>query len=130
MRVLNVVTFTVALLLIVVQGAFAVRGIVAPSAGAVGFGLPADGPVAEFYHSVYRDRNLVLTVIAFGLLVSRSWRALAIVFVASTTLPLYDIVALRLAGIPVLPLHYITLVALVIVSGLVIACAMKEPSGR
>lgn len=128
MRILNAVTFALTLLLILVQGALAVRGMISPSTGASGFGLPADSATAEFYHAVYRDRNLVIAVIGLLLLFWRMWRALAIVFVVSITLPLYDIVALQLAGVPVLPLHYITLGLLVVLSGLVILRARQTPS--
>lgn len=128
MRVLNTVTFVLTLLLLVAQAALAVRGIIDPGAGATGFGLHADGPASEFYHAVYRDRNLVLSVIGLLLLVFRMWRALAVVFVVSITLPLYDIVALKLAGAPVLPVHYVTLAVLVVLTGLIIVRARQTPS--
>ena len=83
MRVLNAVTFVLTLLLLLVQTAFAVRGIIDPGAGAAGFGLLSDGHPAQFYHAVYRDRNLVLAVIGLLLLVFGMWRALAVVFVVS-----------------------------------------------
>jgi hypothetical protein len=128
MRVLNAVTFGLTLLLLVVQAALAVRGIIDPGVGAAGFGLPADGKAAEFYHAVYRDRNLVLAVIGLLLLVFRMWRALAVVFVVSITLPLYDIIALKLSGAPVLPVHFITLAVLVALAGLITARATRTPS--
>lgn len=127
MRVLNIVTIVLTVLLLVVQATLAVRGIVSPAAGSLAFGLPADGAAAEFYHAVYRDRNLVLAVIALLLLGRGMWRALAIVVVVSTTLPLYDIVALRAAGVPVLPVHYVTLGALVVLSVLVALRARASP---
>jgi len=124
MRALTAVTFTLTLLLILVQVAFAVRGIVDPAAGAMGFGYPTDSATASFYHAVYRDRNLVICVIGLALLFLRMWGALAIVLVTSTTLPVYDIIALMQAGVPVLPLHYVTLAVLVVLSGLTVACAV------
>lgn len=128
MRVLNIVTLWLIVLLLVVQAALAVRGIIDPRAAATGFGLPADGAAAEFYHAVYRDRNLVLSAIGLLLLGFRMWRALAIVFVVSITLPLYDIIALKLAGVPVLPVHYVTLAVLVVLAGLTIVRSVKTPS--
>ena len=71
MRALTAVTFTLTLLLILVQVAFAVRGIVDPAAGAMGFGYPTDSATASFYHAVYRDRNLVICVIGLALLFLR-----------------------------------------------------------
>lgn len=128
MRVLNAVTFVLTLLLLLIQAALAVRGIIDPVAGATGFGLPADGKPAEFYHAVYRDRNLVLSVIGLLLLFLGIWRALAVVFVVSITLPLYDIAALKLAGAPVLPVHYITLGVLVVLAGLIIVRSRQTSS--
>jgi len=128
MPILNTVTFVLTLLLLVAQAALAVRGIIDPGAGATGFGLPTDGKTAEFYHAVYRDRNLVLSVIGLLLLVFGMWPALAVVFVVSITLPLYDIIALKLAGVPVLPVHYITLAVLVVLAGLIIARAVNTPA--
>lgn len=125
MRVLTSVTFILALTLLIVQAFFSVRGIVSPVSGATGFGFPTDSPSAEFYHAVYRDRNLVLSLIGFILLVMQEWKSLAVVFVVSTTLPLYDIVALKNANVPVLPLHYITFAVLAIISGLIIVQAKK-----
>lgn len=125
MRFLTAATFALTLLLILAQAAFAVRGMIDPAGGAVGFGYPVDGPPASFYHAIYRDRNLVISVIGLAFLVLRMWRALAIVLIACVTLPVYDIFALWRAGMPVLPLHYVTLAALVVVSGLAIACAVS-----
>ncbi len=128
MPVLNTMTFVLTLLLLVAQAALAVRGIIDPGAGATGFGLPADGKTAEFYHAVYRDRNLVLSVIGLLLLVFGMWPALAVVFVVSITLPLYDIIALKLAGAPVPPVHYVTLAVLVVLAGLIAIRAVKTPA--
>ncbi len=125
MPVLKTMTFVLTLLLLVAQAALALRGIIDPDAGATGFGLPADGKTAEFYHAVYRDRNLVLSVIGLLLLVFGMWRALAVVFAVSITLPLYDIIALKLADAPVLPVHYITFAVLVVLTGLIVARARQ-----
>lgn len=130
MRVLNAVTFALTLLLLIVQAALAVRGIIDPAAGATSFGLPADGKTAEFYHAVYRDRNLVLSVIGLVLLFFGMWRALAVIFVVSITLPLYDIISLKLAGVPVLPVHYITLAVLVVLAGLIITRGRQAGPSR
>jgi hypothetical protein len=128
MRTLNVATFGLTLLLLLAQAALGLRGIVDPTAGALGFGLSADSAAAEFYHAVYRDRNLVISVIGVLLLVFGMWRALAIVFTVGVTLPLYDIFALKMAGVPVLPVHFITLAVLVVLAGLIIARAIRTPS--
>jgi len=66
----------------------------------------------------------VICVIGLALLFLRMWGALAIVLVTSTTLPVYDIIAFMQAGVPVLPLHYVTLAVLVVLSGLTVACAV------
>lgn len=128
MRILNTVTFVLTLLLLLVQAALAVRGIIDPAAGSIGFGPPADSAAAQFYHAVYRDRNLVLAVVGLLFLFLRMWRALAIVFGVSISLPLFDIVALKLAGVSVLPVHYITLAVLAVLAGLIAARAVKTPS--
>lgn len=128
MRFLDAVTYGLTLLLLLVHATLGLRGIVDPAAGALGFGLPAVGPAAEFYHAVYRDRNLVIAVIGLLLLAFRMWRALAIVFAVGITLPLYDIVALKMAGVHVLPVHFITLAVLVMLAGLIILRARRTPS--
>lgn len=130
MRILTAVTFTLTLLLVIVQSVFAIRGIIAPGAGAAGFGLAADSASAEFYHAVYRDRNLVIAVIALVLLLRRMWPALAVVLVVSVTLPLYDIAALKLAGVAVLPLHYITLACIAVLAALAVMRARLDRPPR
>ncbi|RJG55893.1 DUF4267 domain-containing protein [Sphingobium terrigena] len=127
MPILNIATYSLTLLLLLAQAALALRGIFDPAAGALGFGPAADSKAAEFYHAVYRDRNLVISAIGILLLVFGMWRALEIVFTVGITLPLYDIIALKMAGVPVLPVHYITLVVLIVLAGLIIARAIQAP---
>jgi hypothetical protein len=103
-------------LLLLALAALAVRGIVDPKAGALAFGVAAIDPSAEFYHAVYRDRNLVLAAAGLVYLAAGMWRALAVLTTAAVTLPVYDIVALKAAQAPVAPLHVITLTALVVLA--------------
>jgi hypothetical protein len=126
-RLLDVLTLVLAALLLLALAALALRGIVDPRAAALAFGLAADDPAAAFYHAVYRDRNLALAVTGLIFLVARMWRALAILASVAITLPAYDIYALMAAKLPVVPLHYISLVALVVLSALLWRLDMRVP---
>ena len=100
-------------LLLVVQIVLAARGIIDSPGGAAGFGVPATDASAAFYHAVYRDRNLVIALVGLVLLAGRRWWSLAVLCTVSISLPVYDIVALAGAGVPVGPVHWATAVALV-----------------
>ncbi len=117
-RFMKLITAAVAVALLGVLALLAIRGIIAPAGGAAAFGIPAGDPASRFYHAVYRDRNLTIAVVGFVFLALSMWRALAILATVSISLPLYDIVALVLAGVPVVAVHPATLVALIVFSAL------------
>jgi hypothetical protein len=124
---LNLLTTALAALLLAAMAALSVRGIVDPHAAAQAFGVPVGDGSAAFYHAVYRDRNLVLAVTGFVFLFLRMWRALAILATISISLPVYDIVVLKMDGVPVVPVHWVTLAGLVMLSVLLWLRVAKAP---
>ena len=117
-RALSAVTFGLALLLLLLQAALSVRGLVTPGASAASFGVPVEDPAALVYQLVYRSRNLVIAATGLVFLFAGMWRALAIMTTAAIALPVFDILFLKAASIPVAAVHPATLVALVILAGL------------
>lgn len=115
---LNLVTTALSILLLGLLALLSLRGIIDPVGAAAAFGVPATDMPARFYHAVYRDRNLVLALTGVVFLVTAMWRALAILTTTAISLPVYDIVVLMQAGVPVSPVHPVTLGALVLLSGL------------
>lgn len=107
-----------ALVLLGVLAFLSISGMLDPGAAAERFGVPAAHPSAEFYHAVYRDRNLTISVAGFAFLLLSMWRALAILTTVAITLPVYDIAALTIAGVPVLPVHWATLIGLIVLASL------------
>lgn len=117
-RVLNTITYVVALLLLAALLLLSVRGILDPAAAAASFGVSVDDPSAELYQSVYRSRNLIIAGAGLVFLFTGMWRALAVLSTASIALPAFDIYALKAASLDVATVHPATLVALVVLSGL------------
>lgn len=115
-RFLQITTIVLATLLLLALAVLSVRGMLDPRAAAHAFGVPAADESAAFYHAVYRDRNLVLSLVGIAFLCSRMWRALAILVTISISLPAYDITVLKLAQVPVAPAHTATLVSLVVLA--------------
>jgi hypothetical protein len=115
-RLFDYTTTTIAALLLGVLAILSIRGIVDPAGAAVAFGLPVTEKVAEFYHAVYRDRNLVIAATGIVFLVMAMWRALAILSTIAVSLPAYDIYALKADGIAVVPVHWITLAGLIVLT--------------
>lgn len=115
-KFLDLATLGLALLLLGVLALLSISGMVDPGAAAQRFGVPAAHPSAEFYHAVYRDRNLAVAVAGFVYLFLSMWRALAILTTVAITLPVYDIAALSISGFPVLAVHWATLIGLIVLA--------------
>ncbi|MBC7956829.1 MAG: DUF4267 domain-containing protein [Cytophagales bacterium] len=129
-KTLDIVTTMVAVLLLGALVALSVRGIVDPASAALAFGVPAVDSSAQFYHAVYRDRNLVLAVTGFVFLLSSMWRALAILATTAISLPAYDIAVLTLAQVPVAGVHAVTLAGLVVLSILLWLRVRRDAASR
>lgn len=117
-KFLRIITGCLAALLLAALALLSIRGMLDPQAAARAFGVLADHPSASFYHAIYRDRNLVLSIVGIVFLLTSMWRALAILTTAAITLPAYDIAVLRAADVPVAAVHTITLAALLVLASL------------
>lgn len=117
----NSLKLTTTGLTLIMLGALAflsISGVLDPGAAAQRFGIPASDPSALFYHAVYRDRNLTVAALGFVFLFCSMWRALAMLTTVAISLPVYDIVALKLSGVEVLPVHWVTLGGLMLLAAL------------
>lgn len=115
---LKITTIGFVALLLALLALLSLRGLIDPQSAATSFGVPVDDPAARLYQMVYRSRNLIIAVSAIVFLVAGMWRALAILTTAAVALPVFDIVALKAAQMPVTAVHPLTLVALVAASAL------------
>ena len=111
-------TTALAALLLAAFAFLAVRGMLDPATPSSNFGFAAERPDAAAYQLVYRSRNLAIAVSGLLFLLLGQWRALAILTTVCIFLPAFDIVLLQRAGVAVSIIHPGSLVALVIVSGL------------
>ncbi|MGE0742939.1 MAG: DUF4267 domain-containing protein [Hyphomonadaceae bacterium] len=114
----KLVVTVVTLVLLLLIGFLALRGIIDPPAAAANFGVAVDDPAAALYSSVYRSRNLVIAAAGLIFLGLGMWRALAILMTASIALPAFDIWLLASSGIDVALVHPATLVGVTLVAAL------------
>ena len=126
-KALDGLTVTLATLGLLALAVLAVRGMLDPRAAAQAFGLATTDAAAEFYHAVYRSRNLALALIGLLFLLLRMWRAVAILCSVATLLPAYDLYALHAAGVAAPPLHDIILGVLLVLSALLWRMALRAP---
>jgi Domain of unknown function (DUF4267) len=90
----------------------AVRGLIDPQPASARFGAPVSDAAGVLFYRVYLSRNLVLAVSGAAFLLTRQWRALAILLTVAAALPVFDMSVLSLNGITPPALHPLALALL------------------
>lgn len=75
------------------------RGLIDPQAASARFGTAVSDPAGSLFYRVYLSRNLVIVAAGAILLITRQWRALAILLTVTAALPLFDMAVLSANGV-------------------------------
>jgi Domain of unknown function (DUF4267) len=117
-KALDIAAVLLTSLLLLAFAFFSLRGLLDPQAASARFGAAVSDPAGTLFYRVYLSRNLVIVATGAILLISRQWRALAILMSVTLALPLFDMTVLSLSGVSPPALHPFALVELAIVTAL------------
>lgn len=111
-RWLDVGTVVLTVLLLLLFGLLALRGLVDPQIASGRFGAAVSDPAGALFFRVYLSRNLVIVAGGAIFLLLGQWRALAILFSLTALLPVFDMSVLLSHGVTPPALHPVALVVL------------------
>jgi hypothetical protein len=111
-KMLDIAAIVLTALLLLVLSIQSVRGLIDPQWASARFGAPVSDVAGALFYRVYLSRNLVLAVSGAAFLLTRQWKALAILLTVAAALPIFDMAALSLNGITPPALHPLALVLL------------------
>jgi hypothetical protein len=112
-RPLTLATIVVTTALLLILAIVSLLGMAGPERASVGFGMPVADAAGALFYRVFVSRNLVIVAAGVIYLVTRQWRALAILISLTTLLAIFDMSVLSLDGRSPPGFHVVALVLLV-----------------
>src|SRR5512140_1778780 len=97
-RSLDIAAIVMTSLLLLGFAVLSLRGLIDPQPASARFGTPVSDAAGVLFYRVYLSRNLVIVASGAIFLLSRQWKALALLMTITATLPLFDMSVLSLNG--------------------------------
>jgi uncharacterized protein DUF4267 len=117
-KTLDISAIVLTAFLLAVLSVQAVRGLIDPQLASARFGAQVSDLAGVLFYRVYLSRTLVLTVAGAAFLLTRQWKAVAILVTVAAALPVFDMSVLLLSGVTPPTLHPLALVLLAIAAAL------------